>query len=212
MPRCADTTNLKPTVQDVPKPDAPPPELGDAARAAGGRSAAAPEQSEAAPPEPQQQADAKPSSTPPPIPAQPRLKPKPEAKEKFDVDSVLALLDKRTPKAAPPAETEQSDHPTPGIGAQNASTLDLQDALLAQMKQCWNVPVGAPNPEQLIVQLRVFLRPDGSLQQAEPEGASRNATGYMRVATEAALRAVNVCSPYKNFAGGQNTRHGVKSS
>ena len=82
-------------------------------------------------------------------------------------------------------------------------TLDLQDALLAQMRECWNVPVGAPNPEQLIVQVRVFLAQDGSLAQLpQLEPATRSAAAsnqFMRTAAEAALRAVNVCEPYKRL-------------
>ena len=81
--------------------------------------------------------------------------------------------------------------------------MDLKDALLAQMRECWNVPVGAPNPEQLIVQVRVFLAQDGSLAQPpQLEPASRAATAgnpYMRTAAEAALRAVSVCEPYKRL-------------
>ncbi len=90
---------------------------------------------------------------------------------------------------------------TKGLGAQNASTLDLRDALLSQIRECWNVPVGAPTPEKLIVQVRVFLARDGSLAQPpllEPQTRAAAASNpYMRTAAEAALRAVNVCEPYK---------------
>ena len=72
--------------------------------------------------------------------------------------------------------------------------------LLSQMRECWNVPVGAPRPEELIVQVRVFLTPDGGLARPPVlEPATRGAAAsnpYMRTAAEAALRAVNVCEPY----------------
>ena len=141
----------------------------------------------------------------PPKPALPRRKPRPDPQQTFNVDSVLALLDKRAPKAPPPPppNAKPAEQTIKGIGAQNAMTVDLQDALLAQMRECWNVPVGAPNPEQLIVQVRVFLAQDGSLAQPpQLEPATRAAVAsnqYMRTAAEAALRAVNVCEPYKRL-------------
>src|SRR5262249_54829788 len=138
----------------------------------------------------------------------PRPKPQKEAPPpKFDVNNVLALLDKnQRPKAvqppAPPnakiAETIQK-----GFGDQTAMTIDIKDALLAQMRECWNVPVGAPNPEQRMAQVRVFPAPDGSLAQPpllEPASrAAAQSNPYVRTAAEAALRAISVCEPYKNL-------------
>jgi hypothetical protein len=150
-------------------------------------------------------AEEKTASTAPANPAVPRRKPQQQPQQKFDVDSVLALLDKRAPAkpAAPPANAKVAEQTVKGLGAQDSFTLDLKDALLAQMRECWNVPVGAPNPEQLIVQVRVFLLPDGGLARSpQLEAATRSAMGgspYMRTAAEAALRAVNVCAPYKRL-------------
>ena len=117
---------------------------------------------------------------------------------------MLALLDKRAPKAeAPPANAKPAEQTVKGLGAQDALTMDIKDALLAQMRECWNVPAGAPNPEQLIVQVRVFLAQDGNLlQQPLLEPATRAAVAtnpFIRTAAEAALRAVNVCAPYKRL-------------
>jgi hypothetical protein len=201
----AEATNIAPSVQETQKPETPPEQV-------------APPQPEAAAPPPQQAeiAPAEPDKVPappkpaeqknasvPPNPARPRRKPAPDAQQKFDVDTVIALLDKRAPRAAPPSTAKPAETTVKGIGAQDAFTMDLKDALLAQMRECWNVPVGAPNPEQLIVQVRVFLAQDGSLAQPpQLEPASRAATAgnpYMRTAAEAALRAVSVCEPYKRL-------------
>lgn len=154
------------------------------------------------PPEPPKVAE-KPKPVVPEHPALPRRKPQPD-QPKFDVDSVLALLDKRAPKAPPqPKQADLGQKTIKGLGAENAMTLDLKDALLSQMRECWNVPVGAPNPEKLIVQVRVFLAQDGRLAQPPRlEPGSRAAAAvdpYMRTAAEAALRAVNVCEPYKRL-------------
>jgi hypothetical protein len=159
-----------------------------------------PEEKPKPPPEPPKVVAAK----PPPAPPMPRQRPKPEPPQpQFSVDSVLALLDSRAPPKAPtpPPQAQIAEAPQKGLGAQTASTLDLRDALLSQIRECWNVPVGAPTPEKLIVQVRVFLARDGSLAQpprSEPQTRAAAASNpYMRTAEEAALRAVNVCAPYK---------------
>ena len=201
----ADVTNVAPAMPDPPKPEPkveeqppPPPE--------------------AAPPPPEAEVAPEPDKPPVPKPApekeqvaaapahpvRPRPKPEREKPQKFDVDSVLAFLDKSAPqKPAPAPAAKPAEMPVRGLGAQDSFTVDLKDALLSQMRQCWNVPVGAPDPEKLIVQVRVFLTPDGSLAQPpqlEPGSrAAAAANPYVRSAAEAALRAVNVCEPYKHL-------------
>ena len=202
----AETTNVVAKVVEEPpepqpeaQPPAPPPPP-------------PPEEVEVAPPLPEEKPTPPPEppkvveSKPPPAPPVPRQRPKPEPPQpQFSVDSVLALLDKNAPKQPPtlpaPPQAQVAETAQKGIGAQNASTMDLRDALLSQIRECWNVPVGAPTPEKLIVQVRVFLARDGSLAQPpllEPQTRAAAASNpYMRTAAEAALRAVNVCEPYK---------------
>ena len=201
----ADVTNVAPVAPDPPKVEKPPEPQ---------------PQPEATPPPPPPEAEVAPEPDKPPVPkpapekeqvaaapahpVKPRLKPSRTTPQKFDVDTVLALLDKSAPekKVITPA-VKQAEIPVRGLGAQNASTVDIRDALLSQMRECWNVPVGAPEPEKLIVQVRVYLAQDGSLAQPpQLEPATRAAAAsnpYMRTAAEAALRAVNVCEPYKHL-------------
>jgi hypothetical protein len=199
----ADVTNIAPSVQETQKPETPPeqpppPQPQAAAPPAQQAEVAPPEPDKAPPPKEEQK-----NASAPANPARPRRKPAPD-QQKFDVDTVIALLDKRAPKpVAPPPNAKPAETTVKGLGAQDAFTMDLKDALLAQMRECWNVPVGAPNPEQLIVQVRVFLAQDGSLAQPpllEPASrAAASANPYMRTAAEAALRAVSVCEPYKRL-------------
>ena len=205
----AAVTNIAPTVQDIKKAETPPeppaPPQPEAAAPPPPVAEAAPDFDKTPKPKPKEpQKEAEQTAPPPPKPALPRRKPQPDAQAKFDVDSVIALLDKRTPRAeAPPANAKPAEQTVRGIGAQDALTMDIKDALLAQMRECWNVPAGAPNPEQLIVQVRVFLAPDGNLlqpPQLEPATRAAAATNqYMRTAAEAASRAINICAPYKRL-------------
>jgi hypothetical protein len=82
-------------------------------------------------------------------------------------------------------------------------TMDIIAALQAQMRECWNMPAGAPNPEQLVVTVRVFLARDGDLAQPPqltPESRSAAArNSYVNAAAQAALRAVHSCAPYRDL-------------
>jgi hypothetical protein len=225
----AEKTNIAPTVQkDLPPPvasamaEVSPPQLDVSASAPPEPVEVEPEpEPPPPPPSPPEPVEAPPPPPPPPEVAEtppppepaplknlvpPKRKPAPPKKQpKFDVDSVLALLDKRKPAPTPPPppNARLAERSLKGIGDQNALTVDVKDALLSQMRACWNVPVGAPHPEQLIVQVRVFLSQDGSLArppQLEPTTRAAAASNpYIRTAAEAALRAVNVCEPYKHL-------------
>lgn len=158
-------------------------------------------------PEPEEMVEAEPEPEPPPAPTPPspapREKPAPEPEEEFDLESVIALLDNRAPRAATPQSAPVAEAPRRGIGDQSAMTMNLADALRAQMRECWNPPVGAPNPEQLIVDVEVYLAQNGALARAPqltPQSrAAANANPHLRAAAEAALRAVNICAPYRNL-------------
>lgn|SRR5512135_364912 len=130
--------------------------------------------------------------TPTPI-AKPDTKPK--------ADDFSALLNKLTAPAATPRNAKVADRTTRGVGAMNAMTMDLSDALKNQIAQCWNPPVGAPHPEQLIPVFRLFLAPDGNVVQppqlAADSAAQAASDPFMRAAAEAARRAIYTCAPYK---------------
>lgn len=132
---------------------------------------------------------------PPPIPRErPREKPK-EAKNKFDLDAVSALLNKVTPAAAR-TDARVGNRTIRGIGDQTAMTADLTALLLSQIRPCWNPPVGAPNPEDLVVDFDVVLNPDGSVARST-QLIANSGDPYFRAAAEAARRAIYTCAPYK---------------
>lgn len=193
-------TNLQAMVKEQPK--APPKE-----------------QPQPAPPQPQPITPPPPAIQPEPAPDQapsepmiakpepvpvPKFKPqeKPEEKKKqFDINSVLALLNKQQPTAASAPNAKKGARNVKGFGAQNAMTADLQDALRSQIAQCWSPPVGAPHAQDLIVDFDLLLNPDGSVAQPPQlvgDSVSAAATNpYTRAAAEAARRAIYECAPYK---------------
>jgi hypothetical protein len=192
-----DKTNIKAMVKEIPKEPAeeqPAPQP-----------TPQPQKIEAAPP-PQQKAEVKPEPKAEPAPskdkapekAKPEKKPVEEKKEKFDINNIMALLDKKVPKSASPRNAVKGDRTIKGIGAQDAMTMQLADALRNQIAQCWSPPVGAPHPEQLLVVYQLYLNQDGSVAQP-PQLAldSSSSDPYWRAAAEAARRAIYMCAPYK---------------
>lgn len=196
----ADVTNIAPTVPDEPEPEKQPPPQEPKLAALPPEPEPEPE-AEAAPPELDLVPEEKVEETPPPAPkAAPRQKPKPPVKkkeEKFDLDRILAKLDEQKPAA----DARKGERRLEGAGARTGMTMSETDALLAQMRECWNLPAGAPEPEKLIVTIHVYLNPDGTLARSpEVSGETRAAAAlnpYMRMAAENALRAVYVCEPYR---------------
>ena len=188
-------TNIAPTVQEQPKTepkdqDQPPSPQPDVQQAA-----PAPSQ-DAAPPD---DAPSEPKLATPPPPIVPKLKPRPEQKsEKFDINNIMALLDKRAPAAAPPPNAKVSNRTNKGFGAQNAMTADLRAMLQSMIYKCWSPPVGALRSDDLVVTFEVTLNPDGTVASAASPSTSRdNPNAYNYAAGTAAERAIYTCQPYK---------------
>ena len=125
-----------------------------------------------------------------------------EQQQKFDtaqIDSRLALLDKRAPQRQ--AATGAALNPTPSLGAPNASAATMSmsefDALIARLHKCWDVPVGVKDAHDIAVLVRIQFKKDGSLM-TDPVIVNQSANPTFRVAAESALRAIRSCAPY-NF-------------
>lgn len=126
--------------------------------------------------------------------AEPRNEPE---QPKFDANRIAALLDKRTPRRMAAVGETLSQTPTLGTATGRAPRLSQNeiDALRARIQQCWNPPAGAAEARDLIVQVRILFRPDGSLA-TEPRLLTPVAPGYQQIAAESALRAIRRCAPY----------------
>jgi hypothetical protein len=77
------------------------------------------------------------------------------------------------------------------------------DAIRLQIQRCWSVPAGARDAENLIVKIRILLKPDGTLL-GDPEivdrvRMARPGEENFRAAAESAYRAVKLCAPLKNL-------------
>jgi outer membrane biosynthesis protein TonB len=147
---------------------------------------------------------------PAPVPPLPQFKIKPEPKKAEDQpkppdqskkqpsQDFAALLNKLTATPKTPPNAKVGPRIVQGIGAANAMTADIADALKSQIYQCWSPPVGAPNANDLVVDFDVTLNQDGSVASAtSPSTDNGNPNLYNRAAGTAARSAIYKCAPYK---------------
>ncbi len=124
-----------------------------------------------------------------------------EKKEIFDPKDIAALIDKSKEDLS---ETEsksknltQSEDKSMNL---NGLTLNEEDALKAQIFGCWSIPLGLPYNENLLVRIKLELKPDGTIIDSEIiDHARMNKPGqnFYRVLAESALRAVQLCQPLR---------------
>jgi colicin import membrane protein len=129
------------------------------------------------------------------------------AKQKqFDADKIAALLNKVPDKSAPPPSappTEPTKAKGPALGAPegrdkqiSASEIAMLKGMISsRLKVCWRLPSGGGGSDTPVVTLRWTLNPDGSLEKA-PEVERPRGGALFQLAAEAAIRAVQQCSPF----------------
>lgn len=88
-----------------------------------------------------------------------------------------------------------------GASSREAIGITLADSIRSQAQRCWRSSADAPDPERLIVVIRVRLSRDGSLD-GQPDVFNRQAIDvsgdrYWRVARDRALAAIIDCAPYR---------------
>ena len=79
-------------------------------------------------------------------------------------------------------------------------TLSEEDALKAQIFGCWSIPLGLPYNENLLVRIKLELKPDGTISKIEildQDRMNQPGQGFYKVLAESALRAVKLCQPLK---------------
>jgi len=126
----------------------------------------------------------------------PVKKPAPPA-PKFDPRQVEALLDKRQATRLAAAGETLNNTASLGLPNANAAQISLSelDALRQRLAEKWNPPAGAKDPQELIVQIQVKFRPDGTLAAA-PVVVTRGTTAIFTAARDSAVRALYAGQPF----------------
>jgi hypothetical protein len=124
-----------------------------------------------------------------------------EKKELFDPNNIAALIDKSKEESAETNKKTNKVTQDQDRNVQDAGlTLSEEDALKAQIFGCWSIPLGLPYNENLLVRIKLLLKPDGSVIKSEildHARMNRPGQGFYKVLAESALRAVKLCQPLR---------------
>ena len=138
--------------------------------------------------------------------ATPRTKPRPPSQ--FDTSKIAALIDRSIKEK--PQEAEEVDREKileDAVESTQALDVDarimtasIEDFVRQKMRECWSIPSGAKDAEDLVVIMFVQLNPEGYLIGAprimNQPGLFQGGNEYFQIAAESAARAVRRCEPY----------------
>ena len=124
-----------------------------------------------------------------------------EKDELFDPDNIAALIDKSKIESSESIKkndeiTQDQDKNFKNLGL----SLSEEDALKAQIFGCWSIPLGLPYNENLLVRIKLQLKPDGTIINSEILDHARMnkpGQGFYKVLAESALRAIKLCQPLR---------------
>jgi Predicted membrane protein len=202
----------EPPKPEPPKPAPPPPPPPPK-----------PPEPEPAPPVPKPEPKPEPKPAPKPEPKPDTRKmldelkppPKPRQSTRDDLDSLLKSVDKPKPanplddllKAADKAKpatpsadrgTQSKPQSVRGSDAYNPNepiSMTEMDAIRAHVSRYWNIPAGAKDSANLIIEVRVTLQPDGTVTDARVINQPLMADSFWTAAADSARRAVRLASP-----------------
>ena len=124
-----------------------------------------------------------------------------EKDEMFDPNRIAALIDKSKEEQAETTKkldkVTQSQDPSMNL---SGLSLSEEDALKAQIFGCWSIPLGLPYNENLLVRIKLKLKPDGSVVKTEildHVRMNKPGQGFYKVLAESALRAIQLCQPLR---------------
>ncbi len=124
-----------------------------------------------------------------------------EKKDLFDPNNIAALIDKSKEESAEVLKTNDDITQDRERNVENTGlTLSEEDALKAQIFGCWSIPLGLPYNENLLVRIKLKLKPDGTVSKTEILDHARMnkpGQGFYKVLAESALRAVKLCQPLR---------------
>ena len=119
----------------------------------------------------------------------------------FDTNNIAALIDKSKIESA--ETTQKTDKITQDQDKNiefSKLSLSEEDALKAQIFGCWSIPLGLPLSEDLLVRIKLQLKPDGTIEKMEMlDHVKMNTPGKekFRTLADSVRRAIQLCNPLR---------------
>ena len=119
----------------------------------------------------------------------------------MDLNEIAALIDKKKENLAETKkEADKISQSSDETMDYSKLTLSEEDALKAQIFTCWSVPIGLPFSEDLLVRVKLQLKPDGTIEKLEMlDHVKMNTPGKekFRTLADSVRRAIQLCNPLK---------------
>ena len=123
------------------------------------------------------------------------------------LEEALKDLDPEKEAAAPsetpdelPGDPTEAEQDRAGAGNDNVLTASIKAKMKAKLSSCWNPPIGAPEPEKLVVKIEFQMDQQGVVtgQPKVLNGGQIDRSGnpFWKAARQEALRTVMSCGPY----------------
>ena len=119
----------------------------------------------------------------------------------FDSNNIAALIDKSKVESA--ETTKKTDKVTQDQDKNielSRLSLSEEDALKAQIFGCWSIPLGLPLSDDLLVRIKLQLKPDGTIEKMEMlDHVKMNTPGKekFRTLADSVRRAIQLCNPLR---------------
>ena len=123
----------------------------------------------------------------------------------IDAESIKALINESIAQGEEILKSNNDNSEDNKNSSNSVLTLSEEDVLKAQIFSCWSIPLGLPHNENLLVRIKLKLKPDGSVTKTEILDHARMnkpGQGFYKVLAESALRAVRLCQPLRVPASG----------
>ena len=119
----------------------------------------------------------------------------------FDSNNISALIDKSKVESA--ETTKKTEKITQDLDKNielSRLSLSEEDALKAQIFGCWSIPLGLPLSDDLLVRIKLQLKPDGTIEKMEMlDHVKMNTPGKekFRTLADSVRRAIQLCNPLR---------------
>ena len=124
-----------------------------------------------------------------------------EKKETLNLNEIAAWIDKKKENLSETkTEVDKISQSTDDTMDYSKLSLSEEDALKAQIFTCWSVPIGLPFSEDLLVRVKLQLKPDGTIEKLEMlDHIKMNTPGKekFRTLADSVRRAIQLCNPLK---------------
>ena len=118
----------------------------------------------------------------------------------IDTDSIKTLINESLEQSKENLSSNNNNLEDNKNLNKSGLTLSEEDELKAQIFGCWSIPLGLPYDENLLVRIKINIKPDGTVSEIEildHDRMNKPGQGFYKLLVESVLRAIKLCQPLR---------------